>query len=156
MSDKTLTKAVSSLQTVAALPRIVWEVIASPDFAKAVNVLVNYFRQKWEASADGFVNQGDDLRSFGRFAAFLQHCLSFNPKNFKTNPYVPLYNDTVIFTSGLPPYLVINIELRPTAEMPERYFHARLGWRYDQHWGNTGGYIISAAAKVVDHKLIYK
>lgn len=137
------------------VPVIWFEIFSAAGFLEAAHDVIVFFRSCWQKSKDGYVNQGDDPRIFGRIGAFVQWLLSFNPKQFKKNPYAVIKETDQIFV-GNPPYIAINIRLNNAADGSQRWAHCRIGWRYDVNWTSTGGYIADAALKVIDHKLIYK
>ena len=94
----------------------------------------------------GCVNEGPDKRLLKGLTCRLQGWLSFRSKRAPKT----LLHAGPIFV-GWPLVVAVN------SQHGEKYFHARLGWRWDAHPETEpeqgGWYIFSAAAKDLDHPI---
>ena len=104
------------------------------------------------------INEGPDKRLLRGLTCRLQGWLSFRSQS----PPKKILETGSVFI-GWPPVLAINI--RHDSDAPKadpgghKYLHVRLGWRWDAHPASEpdrgGWYILSAALKDLDHKLMF-
>ena len=111
------------------------------------------------AAALGYVNAGTDPRvggTLGRIAGGIQSALSFKSDTAPTRTVtrvLGVYIETATAPNGKPHYSL-------AVKRGDSWATVRLGWRFDQHWGDAGtlghnpqkeiigGYIFDAVLKL--------